>query len=85
MGVLWEIKGQYERFSSCVLDFHTAAFKCGLGDEADLGIEFAEDHILVISDFELSNTTGSAIGVKQRGALGAKIGLATGLDGEPKD
>ena len=85
MRVLREVEGQHERFGSRVLDFHTAIRKCGLSDESDLGIDLAENHILVISHIELSNTAASAIGVEQRGTLRAEIRLAARLHGKTEN
>ena len=85
MRVLREVEGQHERFSSRVLDFHTAVRKCGLSDESDLGIDLAENHILVISHFEISNAAASAICVEQRGTLRAKVRPAAGLHGETEN
>ncbi len=64
MRVLREVEGQHERFSSRVFDFHTAVRKCSLSDESDLGIDLAENHILVIAHFELSDASASAIRVE---------------------
>ena len=64
MRLLREVESQHERFSSRVLDFDTAAGKCGLSNESNLGIDFAELHILVISHFEFSNTPASTIRVE---------------------
>ena len=63
MRVLREVEGQHERFFSRVLDFHTAVRKRRLSDESDLGIDLAENHILVIAHFELSNAAASAVRV----------------------
>ena len=63
MRVLREVEGQHERLSPRVFDFDTASGKRGLGDESDLGIDFAKLHVLVIFHFELSNTAASAIRV----------------------
>ena len=83
--MLREVEGQHERFGSRILDFDTAAGKCCLSNESNLRIDFTKLHILMISHFELSDTTASAIRVEQRGTLRAEIGLATGLDNETED
>ena len=85
MGVLREVEGQDEGFGAGVLDFHAAVAEGGLGDEADLGIEFAEFHVLVVSHCELSDPSGSAIGVEKGGAVGAESGLVARGDGETED
>ena len=64
MRVLREVEGQHQRFIPHVLDFDTASGKRGLGDESDLGIEFAEFHFLMIPHFELSNPAASAVRVE---------------------
>ena len=85
MGVLREVEGQYERFGTGVLNFHPAIRKGGLGDESDFGIEFTENHILVIVDFELSNPTVSAISVEEGGAVGAESRFGAGADGKTEN
>ena len=85
MCALREVERQDERFRSRVLDFHTAIRNCGLSDESDLGIDLAENHTLVISHFELSDTTASAIGVEQRWTLRAKLRLTARVHGEPEN
>ena len=79
MGVLWEVEGQHQRFGAGIFDFHTAVVERGLSDEADLGVEFAKRHVLVIVHCEFSNSAASTIGMEQRGALGAESGLVAGL------
>ena len=64
MRVLREVEGQHKGFSSRVLDFHTAVIKRCLSDESDFGIDLAENHILVITHFELSNAAASAVRVE---------------------
>lgn len=64
MRLLREVEGQHQRFRAGVLDFDTAVGKRRLGNESDLGIDFAELHILVISHLEFSNTAAPAIRVE---------------------
>ena len=85
MGVLREVEGQNERFGTGVLNFHTAIRKGGLGDESDFGIEFAENHILVIVDFELSNPTATSIGVEKGGAVRTESRFGAGADGKTEN
>ena len=85
MGVLREVEGQNERFGTGVLNFHTAIRKGGLGDESDFGIEFAENHILVIVDFELSNPTATSIGVEKGRAIRTEICFRTRVNSEAKN
>ena len=75
MSVLREVEGQHKRFGTRVLDFHTAAIKCGLSDESDLGIDLAKLHTLVIFYFKFPDATASAIRVEQRGAFRTKLRL----------
>ena len=85
MRMLREVEGQHEQFGSRILDFDTAVSKCGLSNESNLRIDFTELHILMISYFELSDTTASAIRMEQSGTLRTEMGLATGLDNETED
>ena len=80
--MLRKVKGQHKRFTSRIFDFHTAIGKCGLSDESNLGIDLAENHILMISNFEFSNAAASSVGMEQRGTLRAKSGLTARLNGE---
>ena len=79
MRLLREVEGQHERVTARVRDFHTATGKCGLSDKSDLGIDLAENHILVILHFELANSPTSAIRVEQCRTLRAEIRLAARL------
>ena len=83
--VLREVEGQHQRFTSRVLDFHAAVRKCGLSDKSDLGIDLAENHILVMAHFELSNAAASTIRMEQRGTLRAETGLAARSHGETEN
>ncbi len=85
MRVLREVEGQHERFSPRILDFDTASGKRGLGNESDLGIDFAKPHVLVISHFEFSNPTASAVRVEQRGTLRGEIRLGARRNGEAEN
>ena len=68
MGVLREIEGQHERFGTGVLDFNSTTRKGRLRNESDLWVDLAKLHVLIVTDFELSNATASSIGVEQCGA-----------------
>ena len=64
MGILREVEGQHQRFGAGIFDFHTAVVERGLGDEANLGVEFAKLHVLVVVHCELSNPAASTIGME---------------------
>ena len=77
MGVLREIEGQHERFGTGVLDFNSTTRKGRLRDESDLWVDLAKLHVLIVTDFELSNATASSVGVEQcRGYSGQKFVFA---------
>lgn len=85
MRVLREVEGQDEWLRAGVFDFHAAAIKRGLGDEADLGIEFTKFHILVIVYGELAHSASSTIGVEERWAFRAEAHLGAGLKDEAEN
>ena len=64
MGVLREVEGQHQRFGAGIFNFHAAVVERGLGDEADLGVELAKFHVLVVVHCELSNPAASSIGME---------------------
>ena len=85
MSVLREIEGQYERFCTCVLDFNTTTRKGRLRDESDLWVDLAKLHILIVTDFKLSNATASSIGVEKGRAIRTEICFRTRLNSEAKN
>lgn len=85
MRVLREVEGQNERFVAGIFDFHAAAIEGGLGDEADLGIDFAKFHVLVVLHRELAHATAATVRVEQGGALWVEVRLRTGSDGEAEN
>ena len=64
MCMLREVECQHERFCSRVFNFHAPIGNRRLSDESDFRIDRAENHILVITHFELSNATASAVRVE---------------------
>ncbi len=85
MRVLREVKGQHERFIPRVHDFDTASVERGLGDKADLWVNFSKLHVLVISHFEFPNPTLPTVRMEQRGTFWAEIRLGTRCNGEAEN
>ncbi len=81
MRVLWEVEGQHERFRSGVFDFHPAAVECGLGDESDLGIEFAQFHVLVVLYRELADPAAATMCFVCQDRLGIGRGMVFTVGG----
>ena len=85
MGVLREVEGQYERFGTGVLDFNSTTRKGRLRNESDLWVDLAKLHVLIVTDFELSNATASSVGVEKCRAIRTEICFRTRVNSKAKN